>query len=64
MSFRVESSALNVGLAPVRCTLDNGAVLLMKQTTTTPAVTINLAMRAGSIADPAGAPGTSGCCRA
>jgi zinc protease len=58
MSFRVESSALNVGLAPVRSTLENGAVLLMKQTTTTPAVAINVAIRAGSIADPAGAPGT------
>jgi len=39
--------------------LDNGVVLLMKQTTTTPAVAINLAMRTGSIADPAAAPGTA-----
>src|SRR4051812_42102966 len=31
----------------------------MKHTTTTPAVAINLAVRAGSIADPAGAPGTA-----
>jgi zinc protease len=37
--------------------LENGAVLLTKPTHTTPAVTINLAMRAGSIADPAGLPG-------
>jgi zinc protease len=49
------------GLAPVRTTLDNGAVLLAKETRTTPAVAINLAIRAGSICDPAGeidAPGT------
>ena len=47
------------GLAPTRVTLENGVVLLMKQTTTTPAVAINLAMRTGSIADPTGAPGTA-----
>src|SRR5919106_2032616 len=59
MSFRVESSALNVGLAPVRATLENGVVLLVKQTATTPAVAIHVAIRAGSSADPAGAPGTA-----
>src|SRR5204863_5540540 len=32
--------------------LDNGATLLVKQTTTTPAVAISLSMRAGSIVDP------------
>jgi zinc protease len=47
------------GLAPVRTTLDNGAVFLAKETRTTPAVAINLAMRAGSIGDPASAPGTT-----
>jgi zinc protease len=47
------------GLAPTRVKLENGVVLLMKQTTTTPAVAINLAMRTGSIADPAAAPGTA-----
>ncbi len=47
------------GLAPVRTTLDNGAVFLAKETRTTPAVAINLAMRAGSICDPASAPGTT-----
>ena len=46
-------------LNPVRTTLDNGTVFLAKETSTTPAVTINLAMRAGSIGDPAGAPGTT-----
>jgi zinc protease len=37
--------------------LDNGVTLLVKETTTTPAVTINLAVRAGSAVDPAGFPG-------
>jgi zinc protease len=47
------------GLAPERTTLDNGAVFLAKETRTTPAVAINLAMRAGSICDPDSAPGTT-----
>jgi zinc protease len=46
-------------LNPSRTVLDNGAVLLTKSTHTTPAVTISLAMRAGSAADPAGKPGTT-----
>jgi len=46
-------------LNPSRTFLDNGAVLLTKSTHTTPAVTISLAMRAGSAADPAGKPGTT-----
>ena len=46
-------------LAPVRTILDNGAVLLTKPTHTTPAVAINLAVRAGSAADPAGLPGAT-----
>src|SRR5438128_2491032 len=45
------------GLSPDRAVLDEGVVVLTKRTTTTPAVTINLAMRAGSICDPADAPG-------
>ena len=45
------------GLAPARNVLDNGVVLLAKQTRTTPAVSINLAVRAGSVCDPADAPG-------
>ncbi len=44
-------------LQPIRTTLDNGATVLVKQTTTTPAVAISLAMRAGSVADPHGMPG-------
>src|SRR4051812_17306052 len=39
-------------LSPVRTRLDNGVTLLAKQTRTTPAVSISLALRAGSIVDP------------
>ena len=46
-------------LNPSRTVLGNGAVLLTKSTHTTPAVTISLAMRAGSATDPAGKPGTT-----
>jgi zinc protease len=45
-------------LRPERIVLSNGATLLAKTTTTTPAVAINLAVRAGSVCDPAGQPGT------
>ena len=44
-------------LNPARIRLGNGATLLLKQTTTTPAVTISLSLRAGSIADPPGLTG-------
>ena len=44
-------------LNPIRTKLQNGATLLVKQTTTTPAVAITLTLRAGSMADP---PGQSG----
>jgi zinc protease len=39
--------------------LDNGVVVLAKETKTTPAVAINLAVRAGSACDPSDAPGTT-----
>jgi zinc protease len=45
------------GLIPARSTLSNGLVVLAKRTRTTPAVTINIAVRAGSVCDPADAPG-------
>jgi zinc protease len=45
------------GLDPTRSTLDNGIVVLGKRTPTTPAVTINIAIKAGSICDPPDAPG-------
>lgn len=40
------------GLNPSRAMLDNGVVVTAKETRKTPAVTINMAMRAGSICDP------------
>ena len=45
------------GLAPARSTLPNGAVLLAKRTKTTPAMTMNIAVRAGSVFDPVDVPG-------
>jgi zinc protease len=47
------------GLTPSRVALDNGAVFLAKETTTTPAVSISLAVRAGSASDPQTAEGTT-----
>src|SRR6478736_4033956 len=47
------------GLNPARPALENGTVVLAKQTATTPAVAISLAMRAGSASDPDGAAGTT-----
>ncbi|MBI2188228.1 MAG: insulinase family protein [Acidobacteria bacterium] len=41
------------GLAPVRTVLDNGAVVIAKQSQTTPAVTIHAAVAAGTVFDPA-----------
>ncbi len=48
---------LHAGLAPARTTLDNGTVVIVKPTKTTPAVTIHLSLRAGSVNDPVDAPG-------
>ncbi len=45
------------GLSPERLSLSNGAVVLAKEVRTTPAVTINLAIGAGSICDPPDRPG-------
>src|SRR3954470_4570379 len=59
MAQPVDSPTLSAaGLAPSRTVLENGAVLITKSTHTTPAVTISLAVRAGSVADPPGRPGT------
>ena len=49
--------ALHRGLAPVRAVLDNGAVVVAKQSHATPAVTINAAFAAGSVFDPLHRPG-------
>jgi len=45
------------GLAPARTSLPNGAVVLAKHATATPAVSINVALRAGSATDPTGSAG-------
>ena len=47
------------GLRPSRTVLDNGAVFIVKDTHTTPAVSIHLAVHVGSIADPEDAPGAT-----
>jgi zinc protease len=39
--------------------LDNGVIVLAKEARTTPAVAINLTIRAGSVCDPVDAPGTT-----
>jgi zinc protease len=48
-----------LGLAPTRTVLDNGLAILAKEAQTLPAVTINLAVRAGSAWDPADAIGVA-----
>src|SRR3954464_14052054 len=45
------------GLAPVRQVLENGAVVIVQETGFSPAVTINLAFRAGSLEEPDDLPG-------
>jgi len=60
MPLRPRTSPLTApgsGLNPSRAVLANGAVVIAKETRTIPAVTINLAIRAGSVCDPADAPG-------
>jgi zinc protease len=49
----------SLGLAPVREYLANGVTLIVKQTSTQPAVTINASVSAGSLCDPPGAEGTA-----
>ena len=55
--FTTSSGETRFGLAPSRTVLPNGVVVVAKETPTLPAVTISLAMRAGSVCDPADAPG-------
>lgn len=45
------------GLSPVRERLPNGTVLIVQETAFSPAVTINMAFRAGSLEEPADRPG-------
>lgn len=47
------SATAPAGLAPTRTRLDNGMVVLAKQSTVTPAITIRLAFTGGGAADPA-----------
>ena len=51
------SVSIHPGLAPTQSTLGNGVVVIAKQTRKTPTVAMSLAVRAGSICDPADAPG-------
>jgi zinc protease len=51
--------ASSAGLSPIRSTLDNGVVVLARETRKTPAVAINLAVRAGSACDPIDASGAT-----
>jgi zinc protease len=50
---------VHAGLAPVRTVLRNGLTVVAKETRKTPAVSINVAVRAGSICDPVEAPGAT-----
>jgi zinc protease len=49
--------SIQAGLAPRRAVLANDAVVIVKETHKTPAVALNLAVRAGSIGDPVELPG-------
>ena len=59
--MKVESQAKDTGsgLNPIRTVLENGAVFIGKRTSMTPAVTISLAVRAGSMCDPPDAVGAT-----
>jgi zinc protease len=48
-----------MSLSPTRTTLANGVTVVAKETRKTPAATINIAVRAGSICDPPGLPGAT-----
>jgi zinc protease len=48
---------LSSSLSPVRATLDNGAVVIVQETSATPAVAINATFLAGSLHEPADLPG-------
>ena len=50
-------ATVSSGLAPFRQVLPNGAVLIVQETAFSPAVTINLAFRAGSLDEPDDRPG-------
>ncbi len=51
------SSTLAAGLSPVRQTLDNGAVVIVQETSATPSVSIDATFLAGSLYEPDDLPG-------
>ena len=53
------TEAVARGLTPSRVTLDNGAVVITQETTTTPAVTIDATFYAGSFNEPPDIPGVA-----
>ncbi len=53
------TTARHPGLAPVRAVLGNGAVVIAKESKTTPAVTVYASLPAGTIYDPPHLPGLS-----
>ena len=57
MTLPTPLASSRAGLAATRTALPNGAVVIAKETRAIPAVTINLAVRAGSVCDPSAAPG-------
>ena len=53
------TSTMHRGLAPVRAVLGNGAVVIAKESPTTPAVTVHASFRAGTAFDPPNQSGLS-----
>jgi zinc protease len=51
------TTTLTRGLSPVRTPLDSGAVVIVQETSTTAAVTINATVRAGGVHEPEALPG-------
>ena len=51
------TTTVQSGLTPIRQALGNGAVLIVQETAFSPAVTINMAVRAGSLEEPETLPG-------
>jgi zinc protease len=51
------TTTLTRGLSPVRTVLDQGAVVIVQETSTTAAVTINATIRAGGLHEPENVPG-------
>src|SRR6187549_3231436 len=52
-------SPVTRGLAPTRRVLDNGATIIAKESRATPAVTVHVSLRAGTVYDPPASPGLS-----